>query len=171
MRSFYSICAFDANSLLSQFTHFLGIILLQKMLSHKSFDKISGIGDHLRYPLPYPLPGFFPTTLPEPYPKSKSPTRHSLLSSCSALDFKCCRLYYFCQNLCWRPDGSSSWPSQVPRPSCESIELGNLTTLDIHPSQTKWHDHFMACTKNHWQTTDHRHWPFGANYEPLTTVQ
>ena len=28
--------------------------------------------------LPYPLPGFFPTTLPEPYPKSKSPTRQSL---------------------------------------------------------------------------------------------
>ena len=27
-------------------------------------------GHHLRYPLPYPLPGFFPTTLPEPYPKS-----------------------------------------------------------------------------------------------------
>ena len=32
----------------------------------------------LRYPQPYPLPGFFPTTLPEPYPKSKSPTRQSL---------------------------------------------------------------------------------------------
>ena len=36
-------------------------------------------GHHLRYPLPYPLPGFFPTTLPEPYPKSKNPTRPSLL--------------------------------------------------------------------------------------------
>ena len=35
-------------------------------------------GHYLRYPLPYPLPGFFLTTLPEPYPKSKSPTRHSL---------------------------------------------------------------------------------------------
>ena len=33
----------------------------------------------LRYPQPYPLPGIFPTTLPEPYPKSKSPTRQSLL--------------------------------------------------------------------------------------------
>ena len=31
---------------------------------------------HLRYPLPYPLPGFFSTTLPEPYPKSKNLTRH-----------------------------------------------------------------------------------------------
>ena len=36
-------------------------------------------GHDLRYPLPYPLPGFFPTTLPEPYPKSKIPTRPSLL--------------------------------------------------------------------------------------------
>ena len=33
----------------------------------------------LRYPQPYPLPGIFPTTLPEPYPKSKSPTRQSLM--------------------------------------------------------------------------------------------
>ena len=32
----------------------------------------------LRYPQPYPLPGIFPTTLPEPYPKSKSSTRQSL---------------------------------------------------------------------------------------------
>ena len=32
----------------------------------------------LRYPQPYPLPGIFPTTLPEPYSKSKSPTRQSL---------------------------------------------------------------------------------------------
>ena len=35
-------------------------------------------GHDLRYPLPYPLPGFFSTTLPEPYPKSKNPTRPSL---------------------------------------------------------------------------------------------
>ena len=38
-------------------------------------------GNHLRYPLPYPVPGFFSTTLPEPYLKSKNPTRPSLLSS------------------------------------------------------------------------------------------
>ena len=37
----------------------------------------TGIGDHLRYLLPYSLPRFFPL----PYPKSKSPTRHSLIGS------------------------------------------------------------------------------------------
>ena len=31
------------------------------------------------FTLPYPLPGFFPTTLLEPYLKLKRPTRHSLL--------------------------------------------------------------------------------------------
>ena len=42
-------------------------------------DKILMGGHHLRYPLPYPLPEFFSTTLPEPYLKSKNPTRPSLL--------------------------------------------------------------------------------------------
>ena len=41
-------------------------------------------GHDLRYPLPYPLPGFFPTTLPEPYPKSKIPTRPSLVGGVGA---------------------------------------------------------------------------------------
>ena len=52
-------------------------------------------GHHLRYPLPYPLPGFFSTTLPEPYPKSKSPTRHSLFLTImkSEMEKKTCILH------------------------------------------------------------------------------
>ena len=45
-------------------------------------------GHHLRYPLPYPLPGFFSTTLPEPYPKSKKPTRPSLIRANKILQQK-----------------------------------------------------------------------------------
>ena len=62
------------------------LILVQKILSliSKLLDNDATIikivmgGHHSRYPLPYPLPGFFPTTLPEPYPNSNCPTRHSL---------------------------------------------------------------------------------------------
>ena len=48
-------------------------------------------GHHLRYPLPYPLPGFFSTTLPEPYPKSKNPTRPSLVGGLQKLACLSCR--------------------------------------------------------------------------------
>ena len=90
-------------------------MLLQKTLWHKSFVKISWIGDHLRYPLPYPLPGFFPTTLPEPYPKSKSPTRHSLFLThrSDGNDFY------------WTPD--KTWSDKIIRASsccCWGLELG-----------------------------------------------
>ena len=59
-------------------------------------------GHHLRYPLPYPLPGFFPTTLPEPYPKSKNPTRHSLIPTpqflCQTLVFFSRAIILFAEN-------------------------------------------------------------------------
>ena len=46
------------------------IFLIKNLFSREKNDFMGG--HHLRYPLPYPLHGFFLTTLPEPYSKSKS---------------------------------------------------------------------------------------------------
>ena len=69
------------------------------MLNHLPTRVFMG-GHHLCYLLPYPLPGFISTTLPEPYPKSKNPTRPSLVSMSTGQFVQGYACITSCENSC-----------------------------------------------------------------------